>query len=443
MGVASVAPGDSLFVRTDVRFSHDYVTAMAKSLMLSGFGSDARVADPESVFAFRDHLTFLDEVMPEAHVRLGLRREAAALATVQSEFVREHGIKLFGEVREDDRAMGSDAICHNKVLERLALPGQVIAGTDSHTCMAGALGCFAFGVGATDMANAWVTRDVRVAVPQTVRVELRGQLRPGVTAKDVMLGLLARPYFQLGESIGKVLEFTGEGVRALSVDERATLTNMAVEGGAFTGIIEADDTVVDYLVKERGLDERVVRERVVHADRGATYAAELTIDLGMMQPMVALPGDPKNAVPLGELRAVHGGDVRIDIAYGGSCTGGKRADIDMYATVLTRALAAGRRVADGVRFFIQFGSQEVREHAKTRGYLEVFERAGVTVLNPSCGACINAGPGVSVSKDEVTVSAMNRNYVGRSGPGKVYLANPLVVAASAVLGRIASPESLE
>ncbi|APR84210.1 3-isopropylmalate dehydratase large subunit protein [Minicystis rosea] len=442
IGVTAVKPGDALFVRTDVRFSHEYVTPMAESLFRAGFGPDAKVTDPESVFAFRDHLTFLDRVIPEAHIKLGLREQAASLATVQESFTQKQGIKLYGEVVRDGKTVGSEAICHNKVIEELALPGQVVAGTDSHTCMGGALGCFAFGVGSTDMANAWLTRDVRVAVPESARFNLHGKLRPGVTAKDVMLHLLAQPFWKSGEGIGKVLEFAGDGVRAMSLDERATLTNMAVEAGGFTGIIEADEVVVQYLVKQRGLDADAVRARIVKADPGATYMATFDVDLSTLTPMVATPGDPRNGVPLDKLGDTVGGDVKINIAYGGSCTGGKKADMDMYAEVLRRAVEKGKRVADGVHLYIQFGSQDIRRYAEERGYLAIFEKAGAELVDPSCGACIKAGPGVSFTADEVTVSAINRNFPGRSGPGKVYLASPLVVAASAIAGKIVAPEAI-
>ncbi len=268
-------PGDALFVRTDVRFSHEYVTPMADSLFRQGFGEDVEVTEPDSVFAFRDHLTFLDLVMPEQHKKMGLREQAASLKTVQESFSKRHGIKLYGEVERAGHTVGSEAICHNKVIEELALPGQIVTGTDSHTCMAGALGCFAFGVGSTDMANAWFTRDVRVKVPETVRFVLRGELRPGVCAKDVMLHILSLDHFKSGRGIGQVLEFAGEGIRTLPLDERATLTNMAVEAGSFTGIIEADDVVVDYLVKNRGLDADDVRKRIVRADEGAAVRGHL------------------------------------------------------------------------------------------------------------------------------------------------------------------------
>jgi 3-isopropylmalate/(R)-2-methylmalate dehydratase large subunit len=436
LGVPAVQPGDALFVRTDVRFSHEYVTPMAESLFVAGLGAGAKVTEPESVYAFRDHLTFLDRVMPQAHVDMGLKEQAASLKTVQEGFTKRHGIKLYGEVERGGETVGSEAICHNKVIEAIALPGQIVAGTDSHTCMAGALGCFAFGVGSTDMANSWFTRDVRVAVPETARFNLQGRLGPGVTAKDVMLHLLSQPFWKSGDGIGKVLEFAGEGIKTMSLDERATLTNMAVEAGGFTGIIEADEVIVDYLVAQRGLDADAVRKLIVVADEGARYMASFDLDLATVEPMVATPGDPRNGIPLRTLDR----DVKIDIAYGGSCTGGKKADMDMYAAVLKRAVDEGRRVAEGVQLYIQFGSQDIRRYAEEKGYVAVFEQAGAQLVDPSCGACIKAGPGVSFTKDEVTVSAINRNFPGRSGPGKVYLASPLVVAASALAGRIVAPD---
>jgi 3-isopropylmalate/(R)-2-methylmalate dehydratase large subunit len=440
LGAVAVQPGDAFFARTDVRFSHEYVTPMAESLFVAQLGKDAKVTDPESVFAFRDHLTFLDRVMTKQHKDMGLDAQARSLATVQEAFTKKQGVKLYGEVQRDGKLVGSEAICHNKVVEEIALPGQLVAGTDSHTCMAGALGCFAFGVGSTDMANAWFTKDVRVTVPETARFVLSGKLRDGVCAKDVMLHILSQPFFKTGAGIGKVLEFAGDGVRGMGIDERATLTNMAVEAGGFTGIIEADEVVVDYLVKQRGAKADDVRARIVRADPGATYLATFEIDLAAIPPMVALPGDPRNGISLTSLHEK--GDVRIDIAYGGSCTGGKKADMDMYAAVLDRAVKSGKRVADGVHLYIQFGSQDIRRYAEEKGYLAVFAKAGAELVDPSCGACIKAGPGVSDSPDQVTVSSQNRNFPGRSGPGKVYLASPLVVAASAIAGRIVGPAEM-
>ncbi len=431
VGVEAVKPGDALFAVADVRFSHEYVTPMAESLFKQALGKEARVTEPESVYAFRDHLTFLGRVMSEEKRKMGLLERADGLAVTQANFTEEQGIRLYGGTEE----RGSEAICHNAVVEDIALPGQLVIGTDSHTCMAGVLGCFAFGVGSTDMANAWYTKDIRVRVPETVRFVLTGERRDDVTAKDVMLYILATDYMKEGKGIGQVLEFAGEGLKEMPLDERATLTNMAVEAGGTTGIIEPDEVTLDYLVRTRGLDAEEVRKGFLKSDEDAEYAATFEIDLGQIRPMVATPGDPRNGVNIEDLPA----EVKIDAAYGGSCTGGKMADMDMYAAVLRRAVERGQRVAPGVRLYLQFGSQKIKEYARRQGYIEIFERAGAELIDPSCGACINAGPGASPSAETVTVSAQNRNFPGRSGPGRLYLASPYVVAASAIAGRIVEP----
>ena len=431
VGVAAVKPGDALFAVADVRFSHEYVTPMAESLLKQALGPDARVSEPESVFAFRDHLTFLGRVMSPKHREMGLLEKAEGLATTQEDFTTKQGIKLYGENPEG----GSEAICHNAVVEDLALPGQIVIGTDSHTCMAGVLGCFAFGVGSTDMANAWFAKDIRIKVPETVRYVLKGRKRADVSAKDVMLVILASDYMKTSKGIGKVLEFSGDDLKNWPMDERATLTNMSVEAGGTTGIIEPDELTLDYIVKTRGLDPEEVRKGFMFSDPDAEYAAVFEIDLDEIRPMVALPGDPRNGIPINELAE----EVKIDAAYGGSCTGGKMADMDMYAEVLENALAQGKRVAPGVHLYLQFGSQKIKQYARSKGYIEVFERAGAELIDPSCGACINAGPGASPSAETVTVSAQNRNFPGRSGPGKLYLASPYVVAASAIAGKIVEP----
>ncbi len=432
IGVEAVKPGDALFAVADVRFSHEYVTPMAASLFTQALGKDARVTEAESVYAFRDHLTFLGKVMSEDKRKLGLLERADGLAVTQADFTVEQGIKLYGENPEG----GSEAICHNAVVEDIALPGQLVIGTDSHTCMAGVLGCFAFGVGSTDMANAWYTKDIRIRVPETVRFVLNGRKRSDVTAKDVMLYILATDYMKQGKGIGQVLEFAGEGLKEMSMDERATLTNMAVEAGGTTGIIEPDEVTLEYVVRMRGLDAEEVRKGFLKSDADAEYAAVFEINLDELRPMVATPGDPRNGINIEELQE----EVKIDAAYGGSCTGGKMADMDMYAEVLQRAVEQGLRVAPGVHLYLQFGSQKIKQYARERGYIEIFERAGAELIDPSCGACINAGPGASKSPDTVTVSAQNRNFPGRSGPGKVYLASPYVVAASAIAGHIVAPE---
>lgn len=422
-GVDSVAPGSAGFVRTDLRFSHEYVTPMAANLFEETLGAAAPVTDPESIVFFRDHLALLGEVMPEERKKRGLLGLAEGLARRQEEFAASRGIPVH-----------TGAICHSKVLDSYALPGQVVVGSDSHTTMAGALGCLAFGIGTTDLFNSWWTGDVRITVPPTIRVVLSGAAAPGVSAKDLVLALLAHPFVRGGGALGKFVEFSGEAVEALALEERATLTNMAAEVGAFAGLVAADETTARFLAERRGFPLPEARRLCEgwRPDPEAEYESTLAIDASSLSPMVALPGDPGNGVFLADLPE----PIPIDIAYGGSCTGGKRTDLQIYAAVLAEGLAAGRRVADGVDFFIQFGSLDVKEWCRERGFLDLFERAGVKLLEPGCGACIAAGPGVSTRPDQVTVSAINRNFPGRSGPGRVYLASPGVVAASALAGRI-------
>ena len=188
-----------------------------------------------------------------------------------------------------------------------------------------------------------------------------------------------------------------------------------------------------FLVRERGMDrgDALALCEGLRSDDDASYVHTIEIDASSLKPLVATPGDPGNGVEIDEI-----GDVEIEIAYGGSCTAGKKEDMDMYALVLAHAVENGQRVKEGVEFWIQFGSQEVKQYCRDRGYLEVFEKAGAQIIEPSCGACINAGPGVSRRPDQVTVSAINRNFPGRSGPGLMYLASPLTVAASAIAGKI-------
>jgi 3-isopropylmalate/(R)-2-methylmalate dehydratase large subunit len=429
-GLPAVRPGDGLFVKADWRFSHEYVTPMAASFLEKALGPDAALRDPDSILAFRDHLTFLHHSMKAEHRALGLLTVAERLKPAQETFCAKHGIRLHGELPDGS---GSEGICHAIMAERYALPGQVVVGTDSHTPHAGALGCLAFGVGTTDIACAWVTGDVRVTVPPTLRVRLDGRLGPGVSAKDLVLHLLAQPLIREGGALGHVIEYQGEALRDLDTDERATLTNMAAEIGGFTGLVAPDGETARFVRERRGVDLAI--EPWMCGDEGAEYAHTLAVDCGALEPMLARPGDPGNGVALADL----GGAVPIHIAYLGSCTGGKREDLRRAYEVVRAAAAEGRRVPEGVRFFVQCGSEDVRRHAAERGWIAAFEAVGAVVLGSSCGACINAGPGVSTRPDEVTISAINRNFPGRSGPGQMWLASPATVAASALAGRIAGP----
>jgi 3-isopropylmalate/(R)-2-methylmalate dehydratase large subunit len=435
VGVPSVKPGDTGFARADLRFSHEYVTPMAAIFFERYVGKDAKVNDPSSILFFRDHLTFLDEVISEEKKKLGLLDLATQLKFKQQDFAAKQGIKLHGELTD---RKGSEGICHSIVLESYALPGQLNIGSDSHTPHVGAIGCVAFGIGTTDVFNSWITKDVRVKVPESVKIIIRGKKHSNVTAKDFILKILSLDYVRSGKALAKVMEYAGEAIEALSVDERATMTNMAAEIGGFTGIVAPDKKAVDFLVERRGMDRATAESMIdgLYSDPGAQYAHVIELDAAEITPMVATPGDPGNGKYVRELNT----PVPVEIAYGGTCTAGKNEDMDMYAAVLADALKHGKRVADSVQFYIQFGSQETREYCLRHGYLEIFQKAGAHVIEPSCGACINAGPGVSTRADQVVISAQNRNFPGRSGPGQMYLASPLTVAASAVAGYIVEYE---
>ena len=438
VGVACVEPGDTGFAQADLRFSHEYVTPMAAIFFERYVGKDAKVNDAASIIFFRDHLTFLDEVISEEKKKLGLLDLATQLKFKQQDFAAKQGIKLHGELKD---RKGSEGICHSIVLESYALPGQLNIGSDSHTPHVGAIGCVAFGIGTTDVFNSWITKDVRVKVPESVRIVIRGKRHANATAKDFILKILSLDYVRSGKALAKVMEYAGEAIEELSVDERATMTNMAAEIGGFTGIVAPDKKAVDFLVERRGMDRKKAEAMIkgLHSDPDAQYAHVIELDAAEITPMVATPGDPGNGKYVRELNT----PVPIEIAYGGTCTAGKNEDMDMYAAVLADALKQRKRVAGSVKFYIQFGSQETREYCLRKGYLDVFQKAGAIVIEPSCGACINAGPGVSTRPDQVVISAQNRNFPGRSGPGQMYLASPLTVAASAVAGYIVEYEPSE
>ncbi len=436
---ASPLVGAGIFVRADWRFIHEYYTGMAAHMLHASLGRPLALQDPGSVIVFEDHTSYVEE--SPAHVRAGLVPNVQRMVQAQRAFVAEYGLRSHRTLTEaealHDQASDAAGISHAMVAEHYALPGQLVVGTDSHTPHSGALGCVAFGVGTTDMANALVTGAVRLTVPASLLVRCNGWLAAGVTAKDLVLHLLAQPFIRAGGGVGKVFEFVGEGVQALSIDERATLTNMTAELGGLTGIVAPDQQTLRFLRERRGVDFRL--EDWMQSDAGAEYAQVLEIDCAGVPPMVAAPGDPGNGLALADVAA----PLRIDIAYGGSCTAGKREDFVHYHAVLRWAADRGLRVAPGVALYLQFGTTAVRDHCIAAGYMDAFERVGARILQPSCGACGNCGPGGSQRADQVTVSAINRNFPGRGGPGSVWLASPPTVAASAIAGELLSFEQLQ
>ncbi|WP_019430935.1 aconitase family protein [Limnohabitans sp. Rim47] len=431
--------GEGLFVRADWRFIHEYYTGMADTLLRGALGQHFRLQRPEQIVVFEDHTSYVDE--SPAHVRGGLMANMRAMSQAQRDFAARHGLRMHRTLTEAEVLLddGSNVagISHAMVAEHYALPGQLVVGTDSHTPHSGALGCVAFGVGTTDMANAFVTGAVRVTWPESVQVTLHGALPVGVTAKDLMLHLLATPWIRAGHGVGKVFEFTGEGIAPMDTDERATLTNMCAELGGLTGIVAPDAQTLRFLKERRGVDFQI--EDWMHSDEGAHFVHHIAVDLSGLRPMVAQPGDPGQGLAVADLAE----RVRIDIAYGGSCTAGKREDFDHYHAVLAWGLKQGLKIPPSVQVFLQYGTTAVRDYCIAQGYDKTFAAMGVRILQPSCGACANCGPGSSTDAAQVTVSAINRNFPGRSGPGQVWLASPPTVMASALAGELLSFEELQ
>lgn len=428
-----VKPGDAVVVSVDGGYTHEFTTAQVHYFLEQEYGAGYEVKNPQKFAVFEDHLIYADDV-PKMRPFMD---KIEKLRELQREFQRHTGVRDFSA-----RDRISPGICHEVAREVIIDPGDFIQATDSHTCMGGVNNALAWGVGATEYANLVHSGFTQVEVPESIRFELEGRLSEGVTAKDVMLYILlnyARPQMTLN----RVMEFGGPGLSSLSMDERATLANMATECSAKTAIVEADEETYRWIEEIRGesIDERL-RARAVSPDRGAEYAGGVhMIDLAGIRPMVAHPGDPDHGIPSDPTNGAFVdeiGDVRVDIAYGGSCTAGKIDDLIFYHRVCKEAVDAGLKVHESVRFYIQFGSEAVERFCRENGLLDTFEQAGVVLLHPGCGACIGCGPGVSDTDEQTTVSAINRNFKGRSGPGRLWLASPLTVAASAFTGRIAA-----
>lgn len=426
-GGPSLKPGDSVLVGVDAGYSHEFTTAQVHYFLAQEYGPDYKLKNPRNFAVFEDHLLYADGVAKMAK----FAGQIQTLRDLQKEFQRHTGCRDFSAVNGI-----SPGICHQVAREQFVNPGDFVQATDSHTCMGGGNNALSWGVGATEYAGLAHAGHTFVRVPESIRFELHGKLRPGVMAKDVILYILDK-YAKNEDTLDRVMEFGGPGLANLSMDERATLTNMATECSAAGGICEADEATFLWIANMRKLTSAqtdALRARAVGPDANAQYHGGVhRIDLDLMEPRVAEPGDPTYGKLISQLD-----NIKIDIAYGGSCTAGKFDDLDAYAMVIADAERAGRTLAPGVQFFIQYGSESVEQYARSRGYTQMFERMGVKLIHPGCGACIGCGPGVSETRDQVAVSAINRNFQGRSGPGKLYLASPMSVAASAVAGHIIS-----
>jgi 3-isopropylmalate/(R)-2-methylmalate dehydratase large subunit len=421
-----VKPDDAGMLRIDHTLCHDYTTAQIADMIQQGLARAPIVKNPKHHFTFSDHL----ELMEAGQAGATVEEIAAvsALRDAQARVAAATGIQF-----PQRQSGGSAAICHQYFREEIVLPGQVIVGTDSHTCAAGFANAYAFGVGSSPLAIAWEHDVTQSSVPETIRIEFRGKLPSSASGKDVMLYLAHMAKQRAGRKdqvqfTGRVLEFGGEGLEDLTADDQWVLTNMATECSAKSGIVEPNDVLRAYLADRRGMSEQEVDESFVWPDDGAHYADVVTVDLAKVVPGVSLPGHTGNMVPLTEAAGRS-----IDLAYSGSCTSGSYDVLFKLAQLL-----AEKHVA--IPMHVQAGSDAVLQLAKHTGVIDTLERAGVTVIEVAgCGACLAAGPG-GPNKGQTVISTTNRNFHGRMGAGDAYLANVGVVAATALLGRIPSME---
>jgi len=409
-----VEPGDVVWVDTDVLMTHDVCGPPAFAILEREFGPKARVWDPDRVVIIPDHFIFTTDA--------NANRNVATLREIAS----EQGIRHFYDVGTD-RYKG---VCHVALAEEgHTRPGELLFGTDSHTCTAGAFGLFATGIGNTDAAFVLGTGRLWLRVPQTMRICLDGELPRHLTAKDLVLAVIGR--LGIDGATYRALEFVGEAVEAMTMDERMTLCNMAVEAGAKSGIIAPDATTRDF-VRSRtdvSFDE-------LHGDAGARFHSEHRIDVSALDPQVARPHSPDNVGGVAEVAGT-----RLDRCYIGSCTGGKISDFRMAAEVLD-----GRQVA--VDTFCVPATTEVDEaldriEVNGRSIRRILQAAGARVGPPSCAACLG-GPADTFGRldgPQVCLSTTNRNFPGRMGSpsSAVFLASPYTVAASAVAGCITDP----
>jgi 3-isopropylmalate/(R)-2-methylmalate dehydratase large subunit len=399
-------PGDLVEVRVDLVLAND-VTAPIAISEFKKLGVN-RVFDSERVVLVADHSAPSKDV------------EAAEQCQVMREFAREQGLPHFYDA-------GRMGIEHVLLPERgLVVAGDVVVGADSHTCTYGALGAFATGTGSTGVAVIMATGQIWIRVPETIRIQYQGELQPWVGGKDLILYTLG----QIGVTgaLYKALEFTGPTVAGLSMDDRFTMSNMAIEAGAKAGLFAPDGLTVEYL-------ERVARRPyTLHEPDGhARYSRLVKIDVGEIEPQVAFPCSPANVHPVSEARGIN-----IDQVLIGSCTNGRLEDLRVAARVLR-----GRRVHPGVRCIVIPGTREAYVQALREGLLETFAAAGAVVSTPTCGPCLEGHMGV-LAAGERAVSTTNRNFRGKMGhaESEVYLSGPPVAAASAVMGRIAGPEEV-
>ena len=405
-GLDHVEVGQLIEAKVDMVLGNDITTPVAiTEFEKAGF---TQVFDKDKISIVLDHYTPCKDI------------KSAELCLQARNFAHKHEITNFFDV-------GQMGVEHALLPEKgLCAPGEIIVGADSHTCTYGAVGAFSTGIGSTDMAAAMATGLLWFKVPAAIKVTLKGKLQPYVSGKDVILHLIGE--IGVDGALYQSLEFTGEGVASLSMDDRFTISNMAIEAGGKNGIFPVDEKTMEYI------SGRVNRPcEAFEADPDAVYAREVVIDLDKLEPTVAMPHLPENTKVVSEVAGLPINQVVI-----GSCTNGRISDLRAAAAVLK-----GRKVAGGVRCIVIPATQEIVLQAMQEGLIQTFIEAGCAVSTPTCGPCLGGHMGV-MAEGERTVSTTNRNFVGRMGhvPSEVILASPAVAAASAVAGCVADPRAL-
>lgn len=405
-GLAEVKPGQLIEARLDMVLGNDITSPVAiNEFEKAGF---EEVFDKSKISLVMDHFT------PNKDIK------AAQQCKQTRTFARKFDIDNFFDV-------GNVGIEHALLPELgLVAAGECIIGADSHTCTYGALGAFSTGVGSTDMAAGMATGKAWFKVPSAIKVELKGELQKYVSGKDVILHLIGE--IGVDGALYKSLEFMGEGLKSLSMDDRLCISNMAIEAGAKNGIFMVDEITKSYMYG------RVNREYKIFApDADAEYEQTITIDLSKLKPTVAFPHLPENTKTIDEM-----GNVKIDQVVIGSCTNGRLEDMRTAAEILK-----GKKVAKDVRCIVIPATQSIYKECMKRGYLDIFIDAGCAVSTPTCGPCLGGYMGI-LAEHERCVATTNRNFIGRMGHNlsEVYLANPAVAAASAVTGRISDPKEV-
>jgi len=405
----AVKAGEIISSNIDMVIGNDITTPI--SIRAFNESGVKKLANPDGFSLVLDHFIPAKDIA------------SANQAKISREFAYKHDLKNFF----DEKDMGIE---HALLPEKgLVVPGDVIIGADSHTCTHGALGAFSTGMGSTDIAYAMITGGNWFKVPPTIKVIFNGKLQKNVYGKDLILEVIR--ILGVDGALYQALEFTGEVIDNLDMDGRFSLCNMAIEAGAKSGIIAADDTTKAFLA-----DKNLAREpKYFYSDDDAEFVKVIEIDVDNLEPVIAYPSLPSNGHPLSQAVSEK---IRVDQVFIGSCTNGRLSDLEMAANIMR-----GKKVARHTRMIVTPATQKILTDAQKKGYIDILIDAGAVVSNPTCGACLGGYMGI-LADDEVAVSTTNRNFVGRMGArsSKIYLANSAVAAASAISGYISSPEDV-